>query len=95
MKTVQQAIAQLSLVLALASGALFLAGCETPSGGGGGAGAAGATNVEALKTAANGGDADAALKLGDIYMNGRGVPKNPIEAETWYKKAAELFNLKK
>ncbi len=92
MKTVQQAIAKLSLVLALASGALFLAGCETPSGGGS---TAGTNNVEALKTAANGGDADAALKLGDIYMNGRGVPKNNVEAETWYKKATELYNQKK
>ena len=27
------------------------------------------------------GDADAALKLGDIFMNGRGVPKNAIEAK--------------
>lgn len=93
MKTVQKTIAQLSLLLALASGALFLAGCETPSGGGGG-GAAATNDIEALKTAANGGDADAALKLGDIYLTGRGVPKNFVEAETWHKKAAELFQKK-
>ena len=90
MKTVQKAIAQFSLVLALASGALFLAGCETPSGGG----AAGTDNIEALKAAANGGDPDAAMNLGDIYLHGRGVPKNFVEAEAWHKKAAELFQKK-
>lgn len=89
MKTVQKAVAQLSLLLALASGALFLAGCETPSGG-----ASGPNNIEALKTAANGGDANAALKLGDAYLHGRGVAKNSLEAETWYKKAAELYQKK-
>lgn len=90
MKTAQKAIAHLSLLIALASGALFLAGCETPSGGT----ATGANDVESLKTAANGGDADAAMKLGDVYMHGRGVPKNNTEAESWYKKAAELYQKK-
>lgn len=90
MKIAQKAIASFSLALALASGALFLAGCETPTGGG----LAGTNNIEALKAAANGGDADAAMKLGDIYLNGRGVPKNYVEAETWHKKAAELFQKK-
>ena len=90
MKTVQKAIAQFSLALALASGALFLAGCETPSGGG----APGTDNIEALTAAANAGDADAAYRLGDIYLNGRGVPKNYVEAESWHKKAAELYQKK-
>lgn len=90
MKIVQKAGAKLSLVLALASGAMFLAGCETPSGGG----APGTNNIEALKAAANGGDADAAMKLGDIYLHGRGVPKNFVEAETWHKKAKELYEKK-
>lgn len=90
MKTVQKAVAQFSLVLALASGALFLAGCETPTAGG----SAGSNNLEALKTAANGGDADAAYKLGEIYLHGRGVPKNFVEAEAWHKKAAELYQKK-
>jgi TPR repeat protein len=90
MKTVQKAVAQLSLLFLLASGAQFLAGCETPSGGG----SAGTNNIEALKAAANGGDADAALKLGDIYLHGRGVPKNFVEAETWHKKATELYQKK-
>ncbi len=90
MKTVQKALAHFSLLLALASGALFLAGCETPPRGGAG----GTTNLEALRAAANGGDADAAMKLGDAYFNGRGVLKNNIEAENWYKKAAELYQKK-
>ncbi|MEQ2008030.1 MAG: SEL1-like repeat protein [Limisphaerales bacterium] len=90
MKTVQKAIAQLSLMLVLASGAMLLAGCETPSGGG----APGTNNIEALQAAANAGDADAAYKLGEIYLQGRGVPKNFVEAETWHKKAKELYEKK-
>lgn len=90
MKIVLKVIANFSLLLALATGALFLAGCETPSGGG----SSGASNIEALKAAANGGDADAAYKLGDIYLHGRGVPKNFTESEAWHKKAAELYQKK-
>lgn len=90
MKIVQKALAQLPLILTLASGTLFLTGCGTTSTGG----AVGTNNIESLTAAANGGDGDAALKLGDIYMNGHGAPKNAIEAETWYKKAAELFQKK-
>lgn len=87
MKNAQKVLAQLSL-LVLASGALLLAGCETPSGGGS---AGGNNNLEALKAAASGGDADAAYKLGEIYLHGRGVPKNFVEAENWHKRAAELY----
>jgi TPR repeat protein len=86
MKIALKAVAPLSLLLAL-----FLAGCQAPSGGGS---SPRTNNLEALKTAANGGDADAALKLGDIFMNGRGVPKNAIEAKVWYDKAKELFDKK-
>jgi TPR repeat protein len=91
MKTAQKAISQFALFLALGSGALFLTGCETPSGG---SAAAGSNNIEALTTAANGGDAEAALKLGDIYRDGRGVPKNYTESVRWHTKAAELFQKK-
>lgn len=87
MKIVSKAIAKLSLLTAVTSAAILLAGCETPAGGG----AAGNNNIESLKTAANGGDADAAYKLGEIYRLGRGVPKNYVEAESWHKKAAELY----
>ena len=88
MKTAQKAITQFSLLLALGCGAFFLAGCETPTGGGA---AAGTNNIEALTAAANGGDAEAALQLGDIYQHGRGVPKNHVESVRWHTKAAELF----
>ena len=27
--------------------------------------------------------------LGDLYANGYGVPKDPVEAASWYKKSAE------
>lgn len=90
MKIALRAYAQTSFLIALATTTLLLAGCETPTGGGAG----GATNIEALKTAAEGGDADAAYKLGDAYFHGRGVPKNFVEADTWYKKSAELFQKK-
>ena len=56
MKIALKAVAPLSLLLAL-----FLAGCQAPSGGGS---SPRTNNLEALKTAANGGDADAALKWG-------------------------------
>ncbi len=87
MKTVK-AVAQLSLLTAFTAAALFLTGCQSPSAGGA---AAGSSNVESLKAAANGGDADAAFKLGEIYRLGRGVPKNYVESESWHKKAAELY----
>ncbi|MBI5801686.1 MAG: SEL1-like repeat protein [Verrucomicrobia bacterium] len=90
MKTAQKLTAQFSLLLVLGSGALFLAGCETPSGGG----SAGTNNIEALTAAANGGDAEAALQLGDIYQHGRGVPKDHVESVRWHTKAAELFQKK-
>ncbi len=51
-------------------------------------------SIEALKTAAEGGDADAAYKLGEAYFHGRGVAKNFNEADVWYKKSAELYQKK-
>jgi TPR repeat protein len=89
MKTVLLAALRISLLSLVAAGALALTGCETPAGS---STAANTNDLEALKTAANGGDADAAFKLGEIYRNGRGVPKNYVESETWHKKAIELFN---
>lgn len=53
----------------------------------------GPTNVaEALlwfRKAADGGLADAKIKLADCYWQGRGVTKNLVEAAKWYRKAAE------
>jgi TPR repeat protein len=90
MKIALRAHAQTSFLIALAAVSLLLAGCETPTGGGAG----GAASIETLRSAAEGGDAAAAYKLGEAYFHGRGVPKNFVEADTWYKKAAELYQKK-
>ncbi len=41
-----------------------------------------------LTDAANAGDVKAMRKLGDIYLNGDGVPKNPNEALKWFQAGA-------
>ncbi|MEJ6595360.1 tetratricopeptide repeat protein [Parasphingorhabdus sp.] len=38
------------------------------------------------------GNADAQLNLGVIYLKGKGVPENEIEATKWYRLAAEQGN---
>ena len=45
--------------------------------------------IEALKMAAEAGDKQAMLKLGDAYEQGIGVEKDPSEAVRWYLKAFE------
>ena len=42
-----------------------------------------------IKDSAEQGDADAQVKLGVFYDNGRGVPEDDTEAVKWYRKAAE------
>ncbi len=42
------------------------------------------------REAAERGDAEAAMKLGEGYMKGEGVEKNEEEALEWFRKAAEL-----
>lgn len=44
--------------------------------------------VTEWRTAANGGDADAAFNLGQAYKLGRGVPVDTRQAESWYQQAA-------
>ena len=44
------------------------------------------------KPLAEAGDADAQTRLGWMYRAGRSVPKDWIEAERWYRKAAEQGN---
>jgi len=44
------------------------------------------------KTKAERGDADAQTKLGQMYAQGEGVPKDSIEAVKWYRKAADQGN---
>ena len=42
-----------------------------------------------LMPAAQRGDTAAQIKLGDMYVNGQGVPKDFTKAANWYRKAAE------
>ena len=46
-------------------------------------------SIEALRTRANAGDADAQKNLGVMYANGDGVPQDAVEAVAWYRQAAE------
>ena len=43
-----------------------------------------------VREAAERGDAEAAMKLGESYMKGEGVEKNEEEAQTWFRRAEEL-----
>ena len=45
-----------------------------------------------LQKSANQSDPHAFVLIGDIYANGRGVPKNFVQAITWYRKAIDEFN---
>jgi uncharacterized membrane protein YhaH (DUF805 family) len=46
-------------------------------------------SIEALQTRANAGDADAQYNLGVAYSQGQGVPQDDVEAEKWFRQAAE------
>jgi TPR repeat protein len=46
-------------------------------------------DMQALRTRAEGGDANAQAKLGGRYLQGLGVEKSGVEAEKWFRKAAE------
>ena len=46
-------------------------------------------SIEALRTRANAGDAEASALLGYMYETGLGVPQDDVEAEAWYRQAAE------
>jgi len=46
-------------------------------------------NLDQTHKEAEQGDADVQFDLGVKYAYGRGVPKNPSEAERWYRKAAD------
>ena len=48
-----------------------------------------AQDVEALRLAAEQGDAEAQANLGVMYMFGRGVPQDDAEAVRWYRLAAD------
>src|SRR6476620_6546839 len=42
-----------------------------------------------VKAKAEAGDADSQVELGLRYLDGKDVPKNPVEAVKWFRKAAE------
>ena len=46
-------------------------------------------SVKSLKEKAQAGDAQAQYDLGVAYADGKGVPKDEVEAVKWYRKAAE------
>jgi len=48
--------------------------------------------VASMRKAAEQGDAAAQFKLGRIYYNGKGVPKDAAKAVEWWRKAAEQGN---
>jgi TPR repeat protein len=48
--------------------------------------------IEDLTTKAKAGDVEAQLKLGSLYVSGRGVKKNSAEAAVWFQSAAEKGN---
>jgi TPR repeat protein len=45
-------------------------------------------DLKKLREAAEKGDAEAQYSLGLMYREGRGVPKDDVEAEDWFRKAA-------
>jgi TPR repeat protein len=51
-----------------------------------------ADDIASIRKKAEQGDADAQYNLGFMYANGRGVPKDEVEAVNWYRKAAEQGN---
>ena len=38
--------------------------------------------------ASNFGSAEAELRIGDLYMSGKGVPEDRVKAAEWYRKAS-------
>jgi len=51
-------------------------------------------DIQALRSRAEGGDANAQSELAEKYFEGDGVAKNLVEAETWSRKAAEQGSAK-
>jgi len=83
MKKLKELPRKLALLAVVFSVGLVVTGCESMGGTGG-------KSVEELTTAANAGDPNASLKLGDYYYK----QKNYVESEKWYKKASEQFKAK-
>lgn len=49
-------------------------------------------DVDSIRTAAERGDAGAQSKLGMMFHNGQGVPRDDIQAADWWRKSAEQGN---
>ena len=49
-------------------------------------------DLDDLRVRAEQGNAQAQLNLGNMYVNGRGVPEDDVEAVRWYRLAAEQGN---
>jgi hypothetical protein len=67
------------------AGALFvivLTGCHSLGKG---------PSLEATRAAAERGDPTAQHRLADMYYYGRGVPRDYVEAEKWYRRATEQY----
>ena len=74
---------QLSLLAGMVALLLGAAACaETPE-------PAQDNSIEAIRTRANAGDAEAQFNLGVMYDAGLGVPQDLVEAVAWYRQAAE------
>ena len=52
-------------------------------------------SIEALRSRANAGDADAQFSLGYMYETGEGVPQDAVEAVAWYRRAAEQGGMRR
>jgi len=48
--------------------------------------------LEKVRQAAEWGDAEAQLKLGVVYYEGKGVPQDYVKAACWFRKAADQGN---
>lgn len=73
-------------LIAVLAGLGFAAGCAST-------GSSSNRSLADLQTAATGGDASAAMELGDAYYYGKkGAAQDYTEAEKWYKQAAAGFN---
>ncbi len=53
-----------------------------------------AESIQWYRMAADEGSAEGQFKLGDIYYNGKGVPKDHTEAMKWFRKAADAGNVR-
>lgn len=53
-----------------------------------------AEGVASLRAAANGGHPAAQSEMGDLYLDGRGVVQDFVQATAWYRKAADQGNSK-